>query len=131
MINLATFEKVLFAWLWVRLLKFGYRQVEKEQSSIEPGWQVAAEFQFDDTYIVSDLMTDVCNCDVQWLDITSDVLFLIDGIIFTNTALKSYQDPAGNSTGKEEAVLIKDRWRIVSYYLAYIFPKMILPSIVR
>ena len=82
-------------------------------------------------YIVSDLMTDLCNCDVQWLDITSDVFFLIDGIIFTNTALKSYQDPAGNSTGNEEAVLIKDRWRIVSYYFAYIFPKMILPSIVR
>ena len=122
---------MLFAWLWVRLLKFGYRQVEKEQSSIEPGWQVAAEFQFDDTYIVSDLMTDVCNCDVQWLDITSDVFFLIDGIIFTNTALKSNQDPAGNSTGKEETVLIKDRWHIVSYYFAYIFPKMIFPSIVR
>jgi len=65
---------------------------------------------------------------LRWLDVASDCLFVFDGFISLNTALKYQEDSVGINPGKMGA-LNRNRLNIAVAYFQNVFPVMIVPSI--
>ncbi len=64
---------------------------------------------------------------LRFLDVASDLCFVIDGLITLNTAVRKNQEGMGG-LNRMDATLIRKRVQIAEHYFKHSFPFLILPS---